>query len=368
MKTRHMRTLFTLMTGLSFLFLLTTGCKKKSERNVIKIGAILPLTGPGAEFGVANKHGITMAIEELNSKGGVANTQLKAIFVDSQNSPKVSITEFNKLLVTNHPDVLFVSMSSISMALKPMIEKEHLTSICVAAAPDLTSSSHYIFRFLPTTQYQAKVLAQLLQDKINKKIGVFYIQDDFGFSFEQSFKGQAKAQHLNIIFGHSFPKNGKDFRSIISKALKDKPDIIVLGGYGTALGLLIKQLRNFGYKGALYGTPEMGYSRVTKIVGKEMGEAYVIDFNVDYSTSQMKNFFAEYKKRFGTKPTLDALLGFDGIQLIARAYDNYIRNKLPSLRDGLVKLKHFNGLIGLVNIDENGDIEIPLKTRKLIVK
>ena len=53
-----------------------------SAADPIKIGAILPLTGSGASFGVWMKGGTEMAVEEINAAGGIAGHKVEAIFED----------------------------------------------------------------------------------------------------------------------------------------------------------------------------------------------------------------------------------------------------------------------------------------------
>jgi len=57
---------------LSLLILFTLfGCAVPSE-DVIKVGALLSLTGPAAQYGQASVDGLEMAVQEINEKGGIS--------------------------------------------------------------------------------------------------------------------------------------------------------------------------------------------------------------------------------------------------------------------------------------------------------
>jgi branched-chain amino acid transport system substrate-binding protein len=58
------------------------------DKDVIKIGAIIPLTGPAGAVGVEVKNGIECAVEKFNNENISNRKQLKVIFEDSANEPK----------------------------------------------------------------------------------------------------------------------------------------------------------------------------------------------------------------------------------------------------------------------------------------
>lgn len=343
------------------------GCGKKEEDDVIKIGAILPLTGTASEFGLGNKNGSELALEKANSEGGINGKKIQIIYEDSKNEPKTGINSFYKLTASHELNALFVCMSSVSMAIKPLAEENSLLTFCVAAAPDLTKDAKYIFRLLPTTTLQAKKLAEFIFHQMNKdrKLSLFYIQDDFGNSFKESFYAAAEENGLNIVSENEFAKDGTNFRNIILRALNAAPEAIVLGGYGSSLGILIKQLREAGYDGPIYGTPDMGYPKVLNVVQDNLGDAYIIDFDVDKSSEKMISFIEKYKNAFNSEPSMDAIIGYDGLNILLEAQRRFEAKKYDNLRKSLLSIEKYNGLTGEIEILESGDIIFPLKLRKL---
>lgn len=340
---------------------------QKQKQQIFKIAAILPLSGSAAEFGVGNKNGISMAVEEINAKGGLINQQLSITYHDSQNNPNVALSEFNKILTIGKPDSFFICMSGISMTLKPSIELNKIPAFCVAAAPDLTKNSRYMFRMLPTTNYQAQTLAKNLSEIAEKggRLCLLYIQDEFGEAFMTSFTKMAEQVKLNIVVTSSFPKEGSNFRDIITKIIDSKPSSIVIGGYGSSLGVLFKQIREAKFTGIIYGTPEMAYPKVLEIVGKDVGETYVLDFDIDYSKPKVKGFISNYKMKFGNEPSLDAFIGYDCGNLIANGLKLFVDRKLSELREGIAKISDYEGVTGYISVNINGEIEYKLKLKKI---
>lgn len=352
-----------------FLLLFLFICQScESNRNEVTIGCILPLTGIAAEFGVDNKNGITLALNDLNEMRFLQNETFNAIFEDSKNDPKMAASAFRRLLMQRGIAAYFISMSGISMALKPLIEENKIPALCVASATGLTQGSNYIFRLLPTVDYQAEQLANLIAsipEMKNTNGSLLIINDDFGNSFQQAFIITASTLGLPPSYVCQFDKNSYNFREIIAKSMEKRPFYFVIAGYGSSLGTLIKQLREYGFNGPIYGTPEMAYPEVLKIVGGDLGEAYVIDFNIDYDDSSVKKFINEYKNKFGREPSMDSFIGYDGSLIFAHAYKTYKSLKLKSLRDGLLHVKDLKGLTGKLSVREDGNIEFSLYVKKL---
>ena len=65
----------------------------------VKIGAAEALTGPAAKYGVAIKNGLTLAADEINTKGGVNGDKLVLIAEDEQGKKEEAINVFKKLIL-----------------------------------------------------------------------------------------------------------------------------------------------------------------------------------------------------------------------------------------------------------------------------
>ena len=85
------------------VFILGGGWLLLRDRNqledFIKIGAILPLSSStGSSYGEYAQLGLELALEEINSKGGVNGKKLKIIYEDSKGEPKIGLEAINKLI------------------------------------------------------------------------------------------------------------------------------------------------------------------------------------------------------------------------------------------------------------------------------
>src|SRR3990167_1877096 len=107
-----------LLFGLIFLFIASCG---KKEEDVIKIGAILPLTGDVAIYGNNTKEGIDLAVEEINKHGGINGKNIRILYEDSKAEPRTGVTVLQNLISKDKVQVIIDnSVSSVALALAPI--------------------------------------------------------------------------------------------------------------------------------------------------------------------------------------------------------------------------------------------------------
>jgi outer membrane PBP1 activator LpoA protein len=83
---------------IAFIFILSTTISATFAADTIKVGIILPLTGKHAKFGEIEKQSFELALEEINSKGGVKGKKIELIIEDTTGKPDVGRSAVEKLI------------------------------------------------------------------------------------------------------------------------------------------------------------------------------------------------------------------------------------------------------------------------------
>src|ERR1043166_9634004 len=92
-----------------------------AAETVIKIGALLPMSGPGSYFGAQDKQGIELALEQLN-KAGVKGMKFEIQYEDSACSPLPATQAAKRLLDQYKPDVVIgEECSDATLAIMPLM-------------------------------------------------------------------------------------------------------------------------------------------------------------------------------------------------------------------------------------------------------
>jgi branched-chain amino acid transport system substrate-binding protein len=153
-----MRTIKILLLAIAVMPFVFLSCQNKQT---IRVGVLLPLTGDIAVYGNAIKNGIELAYEESPIK-----ETLKLIIEDDKGETKSAITAFNKLLSDNADVVIGGAMSSAAAAIAPIAQQEKTTLISpTATLPSLSNVGNYFFRLWPSDDYDGSIIANYAYNK-----------------------------------------------------------------------------------------------------------------------------------------------------------------------------------------------------------
>jgi branched-chain amino acid transport system substrate-binding protein len=121
--------------------LLTT----RKQPDTITIGAILPLTGEAAQWGIPPQNAASLAVEEINAEGGVDGKRLTLLVEDSKAEPKEGVSAFNKIVATSDTKVVLGAVaSSVTLAVAPLAERNHVVLFSPAStSPKITDAGDY---------------------------------------------------------------------------------------------------------------------------------------------------------------------------------------------------------------------------------
>ncbi|MGH9991252.1 MAG: ABC transporter substrate-binding protein [Nitrososphaera sp.] len=134
-----------------------------SGATTTRIGAILPLTGPGASFGQSSKNALMMATDEINKN--LENARLELLVEDGMTDPKASVSAFSRLYYAEDTRIFITSISSVSLALAPLVEGKQSLLFANASHPQVTTGRKFVFRYSNTAQDESRVLHDFVSNR-----------------------------------------------------------------------------------------------------------------------------------------------------------------------------------------------------------
>src|SRR5260370_15766748 len=117
--------------------------------NTIKIGVVTSLTGSNAAFGQAHKNGYTIALDEINAKGGLLGKKVELDYYDDQSRPDQAVQGVSKLVDQDHVPIILGAYSSESTrAIVPVVSQKQIPLIIPTAVADnvMGTGSTWVFR------------------------------------------------------------------------------------------------------------------------------------------------------------------------------------------------------------------------------
>jgi len=333
--------------------------KSAPQKQVIKIGAILPLTGPASFAGELMKMGLDMAVEDLHAEG----IHVRVLYQDSQGDPKIAINVFRQLTSLEEVKVIITTISPISLALKPLAEEQQIVVFANASHPEITKSTRFVFRVSQTVESDLKEFTLFLKRNANYLQGtivVFYQADDYGNALVSALQASPEISRYSAKFVPYDPKQS-DFRSLVSKELSSKQPPLVVGlGFTQSLGILIKQIREYGCRSDIYAALAFILTNAYKVAGDAADGIYHPDFDVDVNDPNYKDLETRFKEKFGKELSTASWVFYNNLLLLGRV-THEVGTSPTNVAAAIRKMSTFHGVGGSFNIQQSGDIIPTLK-------
>jgi branched-chain amino acid transport system substrate-binding protein len=333
-----------------------------AQDKTIKIGALFPLSGPGAYFGAQDKQGIELALEELN-KVGVNGYKFTIQYEDSACSPLPASQAAKRLLDQYKPDVIIgEECSDATLAIMPIIAQAKTPMINAGSSSiKITDPGNpYTFRIMPDEVMQGVDIATQAYNKLNARTAVLlYENTNAGIGNAKVFKDTFEKLGGKIVADIGFGRDVNDFTSIATRiAGVGKVDVIptyTLEGQGLKITQALAQAGVVkGGDGAAIqlGTIWLPFGFEQKAGKAALGYVRIVQFDPTDQRGAVKNFVAGFKAKFNAEPTHINAHAYDQIMLIADVVKRGAKDA-QSIRDTLAATKDFKGVTGSVEFDKN---------------
>ena len=237
----------------------------------LKIGLDVPLSGANAAIGAQFKIGAELAIEDINSAGGLRGQKLTLMAGDDLSRADQGLIIANKFSAEGVKFVIGHYNSALSIPLSQEVyEPAGIVMISPASTnPVLTERGlANVFRLSGRDDQQGLVAANyLLANYQSAKIAILHDKSTFGKGLADDLrkalntKGQIEVLYEGITVGE------KDFSPIVAKLKATGADILFWGGLHTEAAVLIKQMRDQGLTTQMMGGDGLATTEFAALAG-----------------------------------------------------------------------------------------------------
>lgn len=327
-----------------------------TEKQTIKIGVVMPLTGIRADAGEFTKNALDIARTEINSNQNL-KYRIDLAMEDSKYEPPVAVSALRKLL--DYDKIHYVIGpygSSEVAAAAPIAEQAGVVMIIPGAqSEEISQMGDYIFRVIHNSAQEAPIFAKFVAGKLKSDTLHFLaintaITDPYLKSFRPVFEAEGKK--IGLI--EKFDQKTTDFRTELTKIKVKNPTDIFLLASPKMVGLILKQANDLGVKSQFYNIGVEGPDLVS--VGGRFAEGLLYPYSYDAQGSEprVKAFYEAYTNKFGVEPDTIAANSYDAAYLLSGCFEQYGDNAM-AVKNCLYNVKDFNGASGAFSIDQNGD-------------
>ncbi|NDV26887.1 ABC transporter substrate-binding protein [Desulfovibrio sp. JC010] len=342
---------------------------KKTHIEEIKVGAILPLSGDAAIYGEYTKKGILLGLDKINGQLAKENKKISVIFEDSKAMARYGVSAAKKLISSdNVVAIIDDSVSSVTLAVAPICEKNKVVLLATGAtAPEISNAGTFIYRIWNSDSLEGKVVADYAHDKLGlKDVAILYVNNAYGKGLKSVFEQKFRENGGSVIASEAFDQGENDFRLILSKVAKKSPSAIYLVAYPEEAAGIFKQAKILNINTKWIGTVAIADKALLAKV-KEYGFSLYYPFpsQADSSNPFVANFLSSYKKRYGHDVTPLADVGYDSIILIGSSFLGTANGAGVDVKKYFDKMSESYMSSGLIEFDENGDVNKPIEIKKV---
>jgi len=277
----------------------------------LKFGAIFPLSGRGATWGMAAQKAITVKQKEVNAKGGLkvgADTyKLEIIWEDDKYNAAAGRMAAEKLVNRDRVKFILGSQSSaVILAVQPITEPNKILFLVNSYAKEvLAPDKPYTFRMVLTSNEILQGMYPWMTKTYPNLKAVAFIEpnDASGWSIEKDCRRMAEQNKYQVIFSQFYERGTSDFYPLLNKMIAASPDFVDFSGAPPGdQALMVKQMRELGYKGKTFSSTTMDPAEFCKIAGVQNAEGHISnthDLLGAYTTEGQKKYYDGYIALYG---------------------------------------------------------------------
>lgn len=297
------------------------------ETGTVNIGYTGPLSGPAAFYGERTLNGIKMAAEEVNAAGGFEvngkTYKLNIVSLDDKYLPNEAGANAKRLVQENKTPIIFTPHSGGVFALQVFNQMDKFIIGAYTSEPKVTEVGNKLtVRIPPRYDGYLKPFADYAMENFGKKVAFLPTASQYGKDWSENLKAHWEKEGGKVVYNSAidFTKD-TDFFTILTNALKEKPDVLFIGGASEPTAKVAKQARELGFKGGFIVMDQAKFDEMKAVTGNYdllNGSIGVMPL-VDSTESAIPDYVKKYNEKYGETPGSEAGLNYIAMHVFVEA-------------------------------------------------
>jgi branched-chain amino acid transport system substrate-binding protein len=336
-------------TSLPYLLLfLAAACGGSADE--VRFGMAGPFT---ESFGVANRRGAELAVEEINAAGGIGGRRLVIDYRDDQGDGARAARVAQEFVDEPAISAVVGHVSSGAMVAAAKVYDGSLAAVATtASSPELTGISPWVFRVISSDSVNAIDLARFAQRLGKRRAAILYENDAYGRGLADGFRRNFEGEVL-LTDPIDASASGADVH--IAWFVDRRPDLVFVAGTEMSALALLREARAQGLQADFLGGD--GWTSVLSDPVVAEGALIGAPFTPFDPRPRAQQFVAAYRARFDQDPDANAALAYDAVFLLANAVREAGTGR-EAIRDWLAARtpeRAFEGVTGSIAFLPSGD-------------
>lgn len=368
----------------------------------IKLGAVLPVSGPMGQVGerIASTGGF--AVEQFNQAGGVKGCDVEYILRDTQGQSTVGVDAAKSLVDLEGVQALIGAVSSgVSLPILTSVAvPSKVTQIsCCSSSESFTElaasgeTNGLWYRTYATNRSQSAMGALLTADSGFKKTAVIYVNTDFGVGLAKRFEQDIVKLGGSITKMIAYNESQQSYRAEVTSALEGDPDSLFLVAFPVDGATLTREWLSLGGTDNLIVNNSLRSDDYFEAVGTKYLQNLQGYDSAQPRVPSVDNFNEMFEAKFDGPPNGPGLHSvYDAVAVVLLAMESADEISGESISANIRKVTapggeevypgpegfkrakaliadgkaiRYVGATGALTFDDNGDVQAPKMTWKL---
>ena len=313
---------------------LLSGADIAAAQEPIKIGVLLPLTGPFAKNGIENWEAMQIARDMINEHGGINGRKIEYIHGDAT-SPTAAISEAERIITKDGVKITTGSFASpLAIAVSQAAERQGVFHWETTGAAEIITRRGFKYTFQVGARAgrysQAAVdfvdealAAKLAKPASDLRIGLLWENRAFGKSVGDGVRDTMKVKGLKLVYDEGYDQFATDMTPIVQKLKDVKPEVLIAISFPNDAILFQRKAKELDFNVAAFIGVSAGYSSpdLKDSIGTMVDGIFVSDFPPRVNQNVLKpevrkvgdEFYKRYEAKMKRPPAGHATAGFSAI-------------------------------------------------------
>jgi branched-chain amino acid transport system substrate-binding protein len=332
-----------------------------AAKDPIPVGYLPALTGPSSSTGIGINRGIQLAVQEINTAGGIDGRQIELITRDTQSDPTKAVNGAAELTRGQKVSVVFGPVNSgESLAVVPLLARTNTPQIHPCWVDSLTDTQKYpmCFRNAPTNQQIGAAANRYVVEVLKrKKVAVISDTTGYGTASVNAYVPMLKAKGAEVVYQGNVDAANPDLKAELLRMQSAGAEAIMPWSVNAGfLSRIINTRGQMEWDVPIVGQTTLGSGQTKALLEKPeyWAKVYPNNFrtvcyapggNLPDRTIAFLDRLKSAKIDMGDTLLWWIALGYDSPRMIAEAMRN-VGTEPEQVVSYLNKLKEFPGVYG----------------------
>lgn len=337
---------------------LVMGSTAQADDHEILIGIQVPTTGSEATYGQDMYNAAELAAEELNAEGGVLGKEIRLVNGDSACDPQQSVNAAGNLVSR---DVLGIVGGYCSGATLPTLKTygdEGLPFVITASNSTqlIPANPGNAFMINSTGADQSKKAADFFEAQDVERLVIIDQGDSYSQDLADLTEERWESMGNTVASRETVNKGEQDFSSVVSKVRSGDADAVFWTAYYADGGLMIRQLRQGGFRGLIAVGDGSNSPELFDIAGGAADGVFAFSNPTADFLPEAASFIEDYQAEYDSNPGPYAPLNYDGLKLLAWAMEEAGTTDHDAVVEQLAKTDGESWLTGPISFTEDNTL------------